>query len=172
MNNDDIDTLNFGKVVISFGAIGLYDKKNPDSGSEKTCGIFFLLDNKEISIVKLRKKTLIELINEIKEYMKKFPDVVEMFERYTDFCYRHNQDINAMPEHPVATCIANKPEIPIREMEVSDRYVKFIHNNAFPDIFKMDISFVNGDDTERFTLISSIIPMFLSVLEQVEEVIN
>lgn len=47
MNNDDIDTLNFGKAVISFGAIGLYEKNNPDSRSEKTCGIFFYLTIKK-----------------------------------------------------------------------------------------------------------------------------
>lgn len=171
MNEDD-DTLNFGSMVESFGAVGLYDASKTASTSKNSCGIFFVLQKGETNVIKLNKELLTEFIESIKKYMKDSPGVKQMYDEYTNLCYNNRQNIHTIPEHPISICIAKKPtEVP-KEVHTSDRYVTFIHNNAYPDVFKIDVSFVNGDETERFTFPASIIPMFLDSLENVASVIK
>ena len=75
---------------------------------------------------------------------------------------------NAMLEsHPIAICIKNKPSdnhLRNSELATSSKYVKFIHANAYPDVYKIDCTYADNT-SDRFSFAASVIPLFQDSLQ-------
>ncbi len=176
LSDEDKDTLWMGHFVKSFAVVVLADAKDMVS-SEKRVGILFILQNGTSKVIKLLRATATELLSEIQRYIEFTPEVTALFSGYCEALERGTSDgvANAMLEsHPIAVCIRSKPSDDLlrnSEIATSDKYVKFIHANAYSDVYKIDCTYADNT-SDRFSFASSIVPLFQDSLQHALAQIN
>lgn len=175
-SDEDKDTLWMGNIVHSFAVVVLADAKDLVS-SEKRVGILFVLQNGTSKVIKLLRATATDLLSEIQRYIELTPEVTALFSGYCEATQRgiSNDMANAMLEsHPITVCKRSKPSDDLlrnSELATSNKYVKLIHANAYPDVYKIDCTYVD-DTSDRFSFAASVVPLFQDSLQHALSQIN
>ena len=148
-----------GEIAISFSPV-LFKALPGSTYFEDTAGIVFKLAAGGLTVTKFTRKMLIAFCGEMELALEKFPEADERGCLKTllhdEEKMRDEARAQEISKHPIMMYLNNIPTIlPDMSRAEKGQYVKFIHLNAYSDIFKFDISFADGA-SHRITIASSV----------------
>lgn len=134
---------------------------------DPTAAFIFKLSSGSLRVIKLTRKIIERLRGEIKAALEYFPEADQ--KDYLKRALRDEAFVQANLEmiltHPISIHLENIPDAPCEIRDAHNyEYVKFIHVNAYQNIFKFDITFLDGS-AERFSMASSVVMYFLESID-------
>lgn len=168
------DDLFLGDTVVSFVEAILTPMPNSIS-DQITAGIVLLLTDGQTAVIKFTLDTLRRFIPELSGALQKFPDV-DQRDALEALMERHDSGekvFESIQSHPISIYIARRPTAfpESAKTALNSQYVKFVHINAYPDVFKFDFTFADKS-TRRISMASCVAVYFKERLEKLYDAIS
>lgn len=157
--NEEEDHLYMGDVVVSFRTV-IFNPASIKDEHGLSLGCVFLLSSGNCPVIKFGLVGFNELRDEVEMCIRRFPEIDQRAEFYQALSQLGSAPlgIGNIFNHPIAKYLSNIPNPPRSANEtLANQYVKVVHLNAYPDVFKFDFTFVT-EHTARYTIPSSLIP--------------